>query len=295
MKTPYLPTLALAAFIATGATTLVSAQTVQNGSFESPTVPADPGYTTEAPAPYIFVNPGPISANAGLSTTTAGSPADGSQDLYINTNAAIDDPKPYVYQDAGAIQANTIYTLTVAESAGQYMPGVDDFTISLYNNTSPTDATLLNSTSATLTTTSATNSFVDSVVSFTTGSSVSGDLTFALIDSTGKTNISGGQDDFDNVRLSAVPVGDVPEPMTPALLGDGPSRIARAVPPSLSRLLTLFRSGIAKRRRSFRRLFVLEALSLVTWLLMPGISLLWYRISPLASLKNRGSPPAHPL
>jgi hypothetical protein len=106
-----------------------------------------------------------------------------------------------IYQDVGALQPNTIYTLAVAIGSRAdrvNSPGI----ISLINGTDDSGAVL--ATGGGLS--AAQNTWQDYSVTYTTGASVSGDLTVELsVVGAGTT-----QADFDNVQLMAMPVLKAP-------------------------------------------------------------------------------------
>jgi hypothetical protein len=132
-------------------------------------------------------------------------PAAGNQYCYINL---YNNPNPStgIYQDVGALQANTLYTLTVAIGSRndiQTLPGI----ISLLNGTNNTGTELVSTNGVPATQ----NSWQDFTASFTTGASVSGDLTIELwVDPTLTGRVSSGvnniQGDFDNVQLTATSI-----------------------------------------------------------------------------------------
>jgi hypothetical protein len=128
-------------------------------------------------------------------------PAAGNQYCYINMfNAGVPGG---IYQDVGALQPDTTYALTVAIGSRAdriNSPGI----ISLVNGTNNTGTVL--ATGGGLPT--AQNCWEDYTVTFTTGASVSGDLTIALSVIGGETI----QADFDNVQLTAMPVPVTPPP-----------------------------------------------------------------------------------
>ena len=134
------------------------------------------------------------SQNAGGVDYTVYNPlaptADGNNFLYVNMFNG--NPQGGVYQDFGPLKTNSIYTLTVAIGSRAdrvNSPGI----ISLVNGTDNT-GTLL-ATGGGLPATQ--NTWQDYTATFTTGPSVSGDLTVVL------TTLPSGtiQADFDNVRL----------------------------------------------------------------------------------------------
>ena len=117
--------------------------------------------------------------------------ADSNQFCYINMfNSGVTGG---LYQDVGALEANTTYTLTVAIGSRAdriNSPGI----ISLLNGANNTGTVL--ATGGGLP--AAQNTWQDYTATFTTGASVSGDLTVAL-------SVAGGstiQANFDNVRLT---------------------------------------------------------------------------------------------
>ena len=137
-------------------------------------------------------------------------PAQGSDFFAINEGPS--DPTGGIYQDVGALLPNTTYTLTVAIGLrSDFTPGVlgSPGIISLINGTDNT-GTLLASTNGVPTTP---DTWQDYTVSFTTGPSVSGDLTVALAVAGASTY----QANFDNVRLTTAPA---PSVVAPTLLTD---------------------------------------------------------------------------
>jgi hypothetical protein len=181
--------------------------TVNNFSFEGGTFSSNTGsggagqapdfWTVQAGTEWCTVQPG---------TTGYPAAADGLNYLAINNGSG---PTTGLYEDVGALLADTTYTLTVA--IGHYngwdnAPGI----ISLINGTDNTGV-LLSSNSGQP---ASQNTWGDVTTSFTTGASVSGDLSIYV----SVAPNTGYQGDFDNVRLNASPV---PEPATFALLGGG--------------------------------------------------------------------------
>jgi hypothetical protein len=140
------------------------------------------------------------SENAGGTDYTVNNPlaapADAKQYCYINMfNPSVTGG---IYQDVGALQPNTPYTLTVAIGSRAdriNSPGI----ISLINGTDNTGTVLASGGGLPATQ----NTWQDYTVTFTTGPSVSGDLTIALSVLGDGTLI---QADFDNVRLRTTPV-----------------------------------------------------------------------------------------
>jgi hypothetical protein len=184
--------------------------TVSNPSFElnvAPdrgTVPAVPSFWTafnEAGSADI----GSEDANGSDYTVRnpLAAPAAGNQYCYVNMFSS---PGVIggIYQDTGALQPYTTYTLTVAiGSRGDRInsPGI----ISLINGVDDTGTVL--ATGGGLPATQ--NTWQDYSVTYTTGASVSGDLTVEL-SVLGATTI---QADFDNVRLTVAPLVPVLGPL----------------------------------------------------------------------------------
>jgi hypothetical protein len=130
-------------------------------------------------------------------------PANGNQYCYVNL---YNNPNPStgIYQDVGALQPNTDYTLTVAignRADRQELPGI----ISLINGVNNTGTVLASDYGVPATQ----NTWQDFATGFTTGASVSGDLTIELsVDPTVTGDGNGGsvQAAFDNVQLTATPI-----------------------------------------------------------------------------------------
>jgi len=175
---------------------------VTNLSFElDATSPG--GVVPTVPTGWTAFNEG---GNADIGSQNAGgidytvynplaAPAAGNQYCYIN----MFDPATTggIYQDTGPLQANTVYTLTVAigsRADRNNSVGI----ISLINGTDNTGTMLANDGGVP----PAQNTWRDYSVTFTTGASVSGDLTIQLSVPGNGTTI---QADFDNVRLSKTP------------------------------------------------------------------------------------------
>lgn len=194
--------------------------TVGNFSFE--TDPANAAGAVNVPTGWTAFNDanfsGTINGNfPGNPPGNLPAPADGTQ--YFAINEGPSDPTGGIFQDVGALQADTTYTLTVAIGlrsdfgAGSANPGLGSpGIISLINGAGNT-GTLLSSTTGAPT---VSGTFEDFSTSFTTGASVSGDLTIELSLAPASTF----QADFDNVRLDGSAAA-VPEPSTYALLGIG--------------------------------------------------------------------------
>jgi hypothetical protein len=198
---------------------------VSNYSFEFDATTAG-GVVATVPADWTAFNEGgPTdigSQNAGGTDYTVhdplSAPADRNQYCYINMFVA--GIAGGIYQDVGALQPNTDYTLTVAIGSRAdrlNSPGI----ISLINGTN-NNGTLLASGGGLP---AAQDSWQDYSVNFTTGASVSGDLTVELSVEGNGTTIQG---DFDNVQLTAMPVTVAAPPSLSAT-----SSTASGAPPSL--------------------------------------------------------------
>ncbi len=178
------------------------AVTVNNSSFEHDAASSSGGVVATVPAGWTAYNEGGSSDIGSQNAEDAyyavnnplAAPADGNQFCYINM-FTVEVPGG-IYQDVGALQPNTRYTLTVAigsRSDRINSPGV----ISLINGTDNTGTVLAGGGGLP----AAQNTWQNYAVTYTTGASVSGDLTIAL-------SVVGGatiQADFDNVRLTAAP------------------------------------------------------------------------------------------
>jgi hypothetical protein len=171
---------------------------VINPSFEANAV-ASGSAATFVPTAWTAFNQGASgdigSQNAGGVDYTIHNPlaptADANQFLYINMfNSAVAGG---IYQDVGALETNTTYTLTVAIGSRAdriNSPGI----ISLINGANNTGTVLASGGGLPATQ----DTWQDYTVSFTTGTSVSGDLTVTL-SVAGASSIQGN---FDNVRLT---------------------------------------------------------------------------------------------
>ena len=171
--------------------------TVNNFSFENGTTGSG---TIVIPVAWSTFN------NNNFSTVSAASyntidplapPADGNDFFAINEGP--NDPTGGIYQDVGPLLPYTTYTLTVATGCrADFTPG---------NLGSPGIITLLNGTSNLGTVLATTNgipntsdTWQDYTTTYTTGASVSGDLTIEL----SVAGASTYQANFDNVILTAV-------------------------------------------------------------------------------------------
>jgi uncharacterized protein (TIGR03382 family) len=206
--------------------------TILNYSFETPIVATDGTFVTAPGASGAnfnswgwfkttgsgFQDYGIENQGSGAYTGAAGSGTplggDGINNCFLNqslTGGALVN----IYQDVGSLLPNTIYTLTVA--IGQRLDRVNgSATIGLIDTASGNanpwgTGTLLNSTTGV---SSVAGSFQDFTTTFTTGSSVSGDL-YVGAQYLGDGTI---QASVDNFRLDASPV---PEPGTMALAALG--------------------------------------------------------------------------
>jgi hypothetical protein len=164
-----------------------------------------PGTTVGAvPSGWIGFNEGEA---AGIGSQNAGgvdytvsnplaAPAAGNQYCYVNMyNPSVTGG---IFQDVGPLQTNTIYTLTVAIGSRAdriNSPGI----ISQLNGTDNTGTALATGGGVPATQ----NTWQTYTVTYTTGASVSGDLTVEL---SAIGNASTIQADFDNVQLTATPV-----------------------------------------------------------------------------------------
>ena len=184
---------------------------IVNGGFESGSLT---GWTTIASGGYgsgagvinnvtnqtnqypTFSNPLPGTALGTYYASVAGYEGYGPEAIYQDVSANGQGNAP--------LQPNTTYTLTVAAGVGRYDSTVNNGTIALINGTSPATGTVLATKAvSTLGFTSYANNFKDLTVTFTTGSTVSGDLTIELYTNHGYS--ATGTIKFDNVRLTKTP------------------------------------------------------------------------------------------
>lgn len=232
MKKTIKLTLMMLAFAAPGISVQATPVTILNNSFETPVVASDGGFVVAPGASGTSFNSwgwvkttgggfqdfGIENQGSGAYTGAAGSGtplgADGINDVFLNqslTGGALVN----IFQDIGILLPDTTYTLTVA--IGQRLDRVNgSATIGLINTASANanpwaTGTLLGSTTGV---SSVAGSFQDFVTTFTTGSTVTGDLYI------GAQYLGDGtiQASVDNFRLDAAPV---PEPGTFAMLFGG--------------------------------------------------------------------------
>ncbi len=202
--------------------------TVSNPSFELNVASGPGGLVGNVPAAWTAFNlgaTGDIGSQWGggvdykVSSPLA-APAAGNQYCYINMfNPSVTGG---IFQDVGALQPNTTYGLTVAiGSRGDRAnsPGL----ISLLNGTDNTGVVLTSGGGLP----SAQDTWQDYSVGFTTGAAVSGDLAVELSVLGNGTTI---QADFDNVRLSEVPLM-VPTFGAPKVAGGNLILTGRSGPP----------------------------------------------------------------
>ena len=183
-------------------TSPLTTNTVNNPSFElDATSPG--GVVATVPTGWTAFNEAGSSdigsQNAGGVDYTVNNPlaapAAGNQFCYVNIFNG--NPMGGIYQDVGALQPNTTYTLTVAMGSRAdrtNSPGI----ISLINGADNTGTVLASGGGLP----STQNAWQNYTITFTTGTSVSGDLTVEL------STLGAGtiQADFDNVQLAATPV-----------------------------------------------------------------------------------------
>jgi hypothetical protein len=190
--------------------------TVNNPSFELNVASPGSAVTTVPSYWTAFNEAGGTdigSQNAGGTDYTVhnplSAPAAGDQYCYINMfDSSVTGG---IYQDVGPLQTNTPYTLTVA--IGSRHDRINSLgIISLINGTDNTGTVLASGGGLP----AAQNTWQDYTVTFTTGPSVSGDLTIELSVLGNGTTI---QADFDNVRLTTTSVVLTPTLGTPKVSG----------------------------------------------------------------------------
>jgi len=183
--------------------------TVNNFSFENGLISGGPGGGT---LPVSWLQGDGINWCSVASGSYSTIP-DGTSFFALNEGPV--DPTGGIYQDVGALLANTTYTLTVAigrnpsfgSGSGLGSPGI----ISLLNGTDNT-GTLLARTNGIPDTA---GTWQDYNISFTTGASVSGDLTIFL----SVAGASTYQANFDNVRLTKAAAGVFTTPIVGKVSG----------------------------------------------------------------------------
>ena len=235
MKQSFFLALGLASVACTFASGISGAQgaavTITNFSFENPVEANDDnstfldnqtayGFTAVTPAGANFCDIGIENPNEGYSGAAgAGTPtgANGTNVLFINDDNV--GNKAYIYQNVGMLLANTTYTFTVAIGARTDRINEPGY-LTLINTAAgvTTDAgTTLSTTSGI---SSVPGSFQDFSTTYTTGATVSGNLTIELY------TIENGdiQASFDNLRLTATSA--VPEPSSVAACLVGAAGIA---------------------------------------------------------------------
>jgi hypothetical protein len=236
MKKPIQLTFMMLALATTGISAQATPVTINNFSFETPTV-SDGAFQTQSAGTTVsgtafgiwngwswaktvgsgFQDFGIDNQNhvAYTGADGSGTPlgANGINDCFLNQS--INGGVTNIFQDVGILAANTTYTLTIA--VGQRLDRVNGSAqIGLLDAASGATnvwatGTILASTTGV---SSVAGSFQDFTVTFTTGSTVSGDL-YVGARYTGDGKI---QASIDNVRLDATAV---PEPSTYAMLVGG--------------------------------------------------------------------------
>jgi hypothetical protein len=173
--------------------------TVNNFSFENGSITAFGNGSV--PVQWTSYNGDWAGVSSGASQFSPPIIPDGTQYYAVNTGPSHNGTSG-IYQDVGALQPNTTYYLTVAigrgdnqgvspNGLGDWSPGV----ISLLNGTDNTGTVLATTTGYP----DVAGTWQDYTATFTTGPTVSGDLTIAL----GVAPASTVQSLFDNVRLTA--------------------------------------------------------------------------------------------
>jgi hypothetical protein len=174
--------------------------TVNNFSFEGGTTGSGNIVVPLSWTPYNDHNFCAVSSTSYSVVDPLAPPADGNNFFGINEGPT--DPTGGIYQDVGPLQANTTYTLTVAigrrvdftPASNLGSPGI----ISLINGTANTGTVLVSTSGIPANV----DTWQDYTVNFTTGASVSGDLTVEL----SVAGASTYQANFDNVRLTKAPI-----------------------------------------------------------------------------------------
>jgi hypothetical protein len=177
------------------------APVLNNPSFEQGTGAVPAYWTPFNDNNFSIVTEAVSSEYASINPLAA--PADGTNFFAINEGPS--DPTGGIYQEYDALKPNTIYTLTVAVGyradngpvAGQWSPGI----ISLINGDNNNGAVLASTSGIG----SVPGAWQDFTVTYTTGASVSGDITAELACAPAGTY----QANFDNVRLTLTPAPGV--------------------------------------------------------------------------------------
>ncbi len=184
---------------------------VANSGFESGDLT---GWTTVASGGYGSgngVTNNVLNQSAQYPTFSNPLPGTAAGTFYASVKGYDGNSAQVLYQDISAnglgnlqLEPGTTYTLTVAIGEGAYDWAANDGTIALINGNNPATWTILQSASvSTLGFTSYANNFKDLTVTFTTGSTVSGDLTIGVFTTHGYP--SSGSVKLDNVRLTKMP------------------------------------------------------------------------------------------
>jgi PEP-CTERM motif len=242
MKIIFRPLSILAILTLTGAATL-NAQTLLNGDFSSPDVgtgyeqtpptnfmgesgTSDPSGDITGPETFGFNGNGGVISTTFLGSTFSSSPT--SQLVFFRPDnnfsaspeASGNPDITGLYQDLGALQANMKYTVQIYESTGStssYGNGGATFQLALYNGTDDSTTPIATTTDS-FAAPGADAVFTLETVSFTTGATVSGHLTFG-VSSYDDLSEGSGQDFVADATLMATPVLPLtPEPSTWALM-----------------------------------------------------------------------------
>jgi hypothetical protein len=173
--------------------------TVNNFSFEDGTTGSGNFVVPVLWTAFNDHNFSTVASNSYSVTDPLAPTADGNYFFAINEGPS--DPTGGIYQDVGPLLPNTIYTLTVAIGLREdFTPGNlgSPGIISLINGVNNNGTVLASTTGVPFTS----DTWEDYTVSFTTGGSVSGDLTIEL----SVAGASTYQANFDNVRLTKTPL-----------------------------------------------------------------------------------------
>jgi hypothetical protein len=213
--------ISLIAFAGLSLVTLASTRgasvVIQNSQFDSPALNSG-GYTGNTFTDGFTFNfagveyPDPSAGQFNFSGGLLPSPGTGHQYAFMNGILPTDGTS-YMYQDVGALQANTTYTMTVA-LGWRNDQGAGAIVLGLVNGISYDPNTSVSLAASTPFVATLQGQFQDVSLTFTTGDTVSGDLTIYIQNATNGTGT--GATAIDNVRLDATAV---PEPTIPFLLG----------------------------------------------------------------------------